>query len=142
MKTFYKDKNKKKSEEDIKKDIQNIEKTKSFVIWVQEFSKKIVTVTFLLYVAITIFIAFLVYKSMELGVMSGIDTLITEINQTFRDVVGGYIVKAAVENAVKIGGSFYIKVAESKLAIYKQELKKKHPDIEFDTTLNTDDFAG
>ena len=40
MKTFYKDKNKKKSEEDIKKDIQNIEKTKSFVIWVQEFSKK------------------------------------------------------------------------------------------------------
>ena len=35
-----------------------------------------------------------------------IDTFISEVHCTFRDVIGGYIVKAAAENVFKIGGSY------------------------------------
>ena len=63
----------------------------------------------------TLFSLYLIYLSWQQGNISGIDTLITEINTTFRDVIGGYIIKAAVENAIKIGGGYLISLYETKL---------------------------
>ena len=53
--------------------------------------------------------------------MSGIDTLISEVNLTFREIVGGYIVKSAVENASKIIGNYVVGVIDAKLNAAREE---------------------
>lgn len=98
--------------DDLKK---SIEEQKGFVIWVQEFSKKIVTGIFFVYLGGMILSGAMIAESYFLGSLSGIDTFISELNQTFRDVVGGYIVKSAVENSFKIIGNYLIGLLDSKL---------------------------
>lgn len=114
----------------ISEEMNTIEKNKKYVTWLQEFSKKIVVVTFLLYFITSIFSIILVYLSFQSGIISGIDTLIVETNNTFRDIIGGYIIKSAIENAVKIGGNYYIGLANSKLKVLQTKIKEKYPDIE------------
>lgn len=115
------------SEKDIQTDIKSVEKTKKTVIWMQEFSKRVVTVIFLIYVAVTIFTSFMIYLSMKVtGDASMVSLLLTETNSTFRDVVGGYIIKAAVENAFKIGGNYYVGAADAKLKALKERLQVSH----------------
>lgn len=114
----------------ISEEMNTIEKNKKYVTWLQEFSKKIVVVTFLLYFITSIFSIILVYLSFQSGIISGIDTLIVETNNTFRDIIGGYIIKSAIENAVKIGGNYYVGLANSKLKVLQTKIKEKYPDIE------------
>ena len=114
----------------ISEEMNTIEKNKKYVTWLQEFSKKIVIVTFLLYFITSIFSIILVYLSFQSGIISGIDTLIVETNNTFRDIIGGYIIKSAIENAVKIGGNYYVGLANSKLKVLQTKIKEKYPDIE------------
>lgn len=111
-------------EEFLSQDIEAVEKQKKFITWVQEFSKKIVVVIFIMYIFSSISSLFLVYLSFTQGLISGIDTFISETNQTFREVVGGYIIKSAVENAVKIAGNYYIGICDAKLKAAKAALKK------------------
>lgn len=42
------------------------------------------------------------------------NTFVTEVHTTFRDVIGGYIIKAAMENVLKIGGSYIERIFEVK----------------------------
>ena len=108
---------------DIQTDIKSVEKTKKTVIWMQEFSKRVVTIIFLIYVAVTIFTSVMIYLTMKVtGDASMVSLLLTETNSTFRDVVGGYIIKAAVENAFKIGGNYYVGAADAKLKALKERL--------------------
>lgn len=79
-----------------------IENNKKFLNWVQTFTKKIVTITFILFVVLQLFNLYLIYMEYKSGELMYLDTLITESNETFRVVIGGYIVKAACENTVKI----------------------------------------
>ena len=89
----------------------------------QEFSKRVVSVIFLIYVAVTIFTSYMIYLSMKVtGDASMVSLLLTETNSTFRDIVGGYIIKAAVENAFKIGGNYYVGAADAKLKALKERL--------------------
>ena len=101
----------------LKNATEEIEKNKKYISWVQEFSKKIVVIVFILYIAMSII-------SLALVISTGapVDTIITEINTTFREVVGGYIIKAAIENAVKIGGNYYVGVADAKLTAMKKRM--------------------
>lgn len=117
------------SKESLSEEIKTIEKNKKYVSWIQEFSKKIVVVTFLLYFITSIFSIVLVYLSFQSGSISGIDTLIVETNNTFRDIIGGYIIKSAIENAVKIGGNYYIRMANNKLNILESKIKENYPNI-------------
>ena len=106
----------------LNQDEKVIEKTKKNFLWVQEFSKKIIVATFLLYVLYNIVsILILVYSTYHMGMISGFETLTTEINQTFRLIVGGYLVKAGFENVTKIGGSYYDNVNKIKLAKMREE---------------------
>lgn len=98
-----------------------LEKQKKFALWAQEFSKKIVVVIFLLYLAMSVVNVIFVYLSYKLGSMSGIDTLISEVNLTFREIIGGYIVKSAVENASKIIGNYTVGVIDAKLNAAREE---------------------
>lgn len=130
------------SEKDIQTDIKSVEKTKKTVIWMQEFSKRVVTVIFLIYVAVTIFTSFMIYLSMKVtGDASMVSLLLTETNSTFRDVVGGYIIKAAVENAFKIGGNYYVGAADAKLKALKERLKVSQDlEPEMQQEPNSDEF--
>ena len=76
-----------------------------FFQWIQEFSKKIVTVTFWIFVIGEIIsIGLIIFAYHQMGELMFLDTFIMENNQTFRDVIGGYIIKAACENTIKIAG--------------------------------------
>lgn len=80
----------------------NIEKSNKFFNWIQTFTKKIVTITFVLFVVFQLFNLLLIFMEYQRGSLLFLDTFITESNETFRVVIGGYIVKAACENTIKI----------------------------------------
>ena len=116
----------KKKIEDIKTVEENtLKKSIGFMSWVQEFSKKIVAVTFLLFLVANIFVMVLMFLEYYSSGMepSGLDTLLSEVHTTFRDVIGGYIIKAATENVLKIGGA----VVEKYLS---HRLQEKQMDID------------
>lgn len=109
----------------LNQEIQSVENTKKYFTWVQEFSKKIVFAIFVIYVITAVFMLAMVFLSYQQGNISGIDTLITETNETFRQIVGGYIIKSAIENAVKIGGNYFVGVSDAKLRAMKARLDKE-----------------
>lgn len=108
----------------LKEEIESVEKSKKFVTWIQEFSKKIVTGIFAMYIVITLVTVYFMYLSFIQGSIVGIETMYSEISATFRDVVGGYLVKAGIENAVKIGGNYYIGIADARLRAMRNKLAK------------------
>ena len=95
------------------------EKSFGFLSWVQEFTKKIVVTTFFLYIVSSIvFLGIGIASYLQSGgEMMYFTTLVTEVNGTFRNIIGGYIVKAAVENAIKISGGIVEKVLNVKFGI-------------------------
>lgn len=84
-----------------------IVKSSGFMGWIQEFSKKIVAVTFFMFLAINIFVMVMItlHYITSGGDIIYLDQLLSEAHVTFRDVIGGYIIKAATENVIKISGS-------------------------------------
>ena len=100
------------------KESSEITKQRKFMRWIQEFSKKIVVVFFITYLII---LAILVLVIVKIGGSAGIDTMTTEINETFRVVIGGYIIKAAVENAIKIGSQAALDKIDAKSKVKKAE---------------------
>ena len=95
-------------------------RTISFFNWIQEFSKKIITITFYIFVIINIYVLIIIWLAYNnSGDTLYLDTLISETHLTFREVIGGYFIKAATENALKIAGS----IIESFL---KYKLKKEY----------------
>lgn len=86
---------------------ERLNKNLEFFNWVQEYSKKVVSMTFLIFVlANAFFLCLLTAEFIKTNELSYIDIYIQEIHLTFRDVIGGYLIKAATENALKIGGSY------------------------------------
>lgn len=119
-----------------KKDKQYIDeeeaskRTISFFNWIQEFSKKIITITFYIFVIINIYVLIIIWLAYNnSGDTLYLDTLISETHLTFREVIGGYFIKAATENALKIAGS----IIESFL---KYKLKK-----EYNITVTDEDYS-
>lgn len=83
-----------------------VTKEKAPLLWIWEFSKKVVATTTILYFASFLYALLVCYKAIILtGDTTAVSTLITESNETFRVVVGGYLVKAGIENACKIATS-------------------------------------
>lgn len=116
------------TEKALKEDIDRLEKYKKYTTWVQEFSKKIVVIAFGIYIISTLFSIYMIYVSFMQENIIGLDTLITETNQTFREVIGGYIIKAAVENSVKIAGNYFIGICDARLRILNSTLNKRYPE--------------
>jgi hypothetical protein len=113
-----------KKEETVKSyddDLKDLEKTKKNFLWVQEFSKKIIVAIFLVYILYCIVSILLLVYSAYTGAISGFETLTTEINETFRLIVGGYLIKAGLENITKIGGNYYDNVNKIKLQKMRED---------------------
>ena len=108
-------------DKNLQEDLKKLEESKDYISWIQSFSKKIVTITFVLYVIVTIVIMILVAMQTTMG-GGDINTIYTEINETFRIVIGGYLIKAGVENTFKIGGNYLVGVSDAKLRVLKEQL--------------------
>ena len=102
-------------------DLQDLEKTKKNFLWVQEFSKKIIVAIFLVYIIYSIVSILLLVRSAYYGTVEGFETLTTEINETFRLIVGGYLIKAGLENITKIGGNYYDNINKIRIQKMREE---------------------
>lgn len=71
----------------------------SIINWLWEFSKKVVVFVTLCYFIQSVYITVMVNIIPDSAVLT---TLVTETNETFRVIIGGYLLKAGIENAVKI----------------------------------------
>lgn len=93
-----------------------VKKAMGFLSWIQEYSKKITTSVFIIFcIANIVYLGVTFYAYIYAGMdMMYFDTFLTEIHTTFREVVGGYIIKAAAENVLKIGGSYVEKILVAK----------------------------
>ena len=102
------------------------ENNKKYFVWVQSFSKKVVIITFLAYISMSILSTILVCLAYNQGTMAGLDTMISEINLTFREVIGAYIVKSGIENACKIGGNYFVGISEARLEALRRKYDEKY----------------
>ncbi len=93
-----------------------------FMSWTQNFTKVIVSLTFFLFfvsnVTYMIFLALEFYFNKDL---SYIDTFIMEMHNSFRDVIGGYLIKSATENVIKISGSYINTYMQSKAEVIRKQ---------------------
>lgn len=108
-------------------------KIQLFFDWAIEFSKKVVIGVSIIYILACIYSMVMISISYFTGSITALETLITESNETFRIVVGGYLIKSLFENVVKIGGgkvNAYIKL--------KDTLLKKANNVETEDDENTD----
>jgi hypothetical protein len=104
-----------------------LKKNVEFLSWIQEFSKKIVFITFFIFILANIF--FLVIVTIDFikqGTIQYLDTYISEIHLTFRDVIGGYMIKAATENVFKIGGGYMESYMKTKTTIVEKQMMVKN----------------
>lgn len=100
-----------------------VKKGNGFFNWMMEYSKKIISITFIIYIVINIFILVMtVWEFKATNQFQCLDTLITEMHTTFREVIGGYIIKAAVENVSKYSGTIVEKWLDLRL---EKELNKR-----------------
>ena len=115
---------KKKQTEISEKEV--FQKGLGFFNWIQEFSKKIVVIAFMIYILMDLVsLAMVIIAYKQSGDLMFIDTIITEANQTFRDVIGGYILKAATENISK----GLCMIMEKYIGFKEKEFDSEHPDI-------------
>lgn len=110
--------------------------------WLVEFSKKVVFWAFILYVVGTLFIMALLYMNLKNGDTTGFETFIIELNTTFKLVVGGYVIKAAIENAIKIGGSKYQEFIKVKYDSYKSIVNNDDNDQTINNIENSQEVQG
>lgn len=110
---------------------EGIQKQIGFMSWIQEFTKKIVSITFIIFILSNVFyLVMLLAQFSTSASITYIDTFITEMHQTFRDVIGGYIVKAAAENVIKIGGGYLIRYMEAKAKVDVERMRMTYKDLQ------------
>lgn len=108
-------------EKSLNDDIKKVEQAKDYISWIQSFSKKIVGITFLLYVVLNIAIFVANMFKINLGLDADMNMMYSEISETFRVVIGGYLIKAAVENSFKIGGNYLVGISDAKLVALREK---------------------
>ena len=121
-------------DDESKVDIKKSNKTSKAFDWLIEFSKKVVFVTFIVYLISTLVEIYIMNISANItGEIVGIDTFIAETNATFRIVVGSYCIKAALENVFKIGLDKYLNITKIKNKILNHSVSEE-------TGVNCDDI--
>lgn len=115
-------------------DPQRMRKNLEFLNWAQEYSKKIVSITFLIFVLSNIFfLGLITAEFIRNADLTYIDIYMQEVHLTFREVIGGYLIKAATENVIKIGGSYLESYMRTKADIAREKMMNE-------AGLNTSDY--
>jgi len=107
--------------------------------WIQEFSKKIVTITFIIFVVVHIYILIIFgVEYFTVGNIEDVTTLLSETHITFREVIGAYFVKAAVENCPKVIGSIVDRYLDKKYPCIDRNEEKENEEEIYSDTRGTD----
>lgn len=90
----------------------------TFFNWTLSFTKNVVQVAFILFVIANLFImGMIVWHNLRTGELYSMDTYIDRVYEMFIAVIGGYIIKSAVENSIRISFSVINDYLEKKLQI-------------------------
>ena len=125
----YIDNDKINTSEKVKRDINDnnedtVQKHFEFFNWSLSFTKNVVRACFILFLIVNIFITAMItvvfFTTQEI---TALETYITEVYNMFVTVIGGYIIKSAAENTVKIVFSVLSEWLEKKYGV-------KHKSIE------------
>lgn len=93
-----------------------------FFNWTISFTKNVVQVAFIIFVIANLFIMGMITANfIRFGELTSMDTYINEIFNMFIAVIGGYIIKAAIENSIKISFSVISDYLDKKLEKNKIE---------------------
>ena len=97
---------------------ESIEKSFKFFNWTISFTKNVVQVAFIIFVIANLFImGMIVWHYVRMGELYPMDTYIDRIFEMFIAVIGGYIIKSAVENSIRISFSVISDYLDKKLQI-------------------------
>lgn len=88
------------------------QKRKDIFSWLWEFSKKLVFLLSVYYFFQSLYVIFAIKDNPDSVALS---TFITENNETFRVCIGGYLLKAGIENTIKIKNALYEKTNDIKI---------------------------
>lgn len=107
-----------------------IDNSTELVDFAISFTKTVVKVSFVLFVIINAFILIMLsINYINSGELLYIDSLITESYGMLRDVIAAYIIKAATENALRIGFSVLSDYLDKK---YDIKIKDEEDEFEID----------
>ena len=97
---------------------ETIDKSFKFFNWTLSFTKNVVQVAFIIFVIANLFImGMIVWHYVRMGELYPMDTYIDRIFEMFIAVIGGYIIKSALENSIRISFSVINDYLEKKLQI-------------------------
>ena len=117
-----------------------------FFNWTLSFTKNVVQVAFIIFVIANIFImGMIIWHYVRTAELYSMDTYIDRIFEMFIAVIGGYIIKSAVENSIRISFSVINDYLEKKLQIQmeKDNTETLVPDEEyFSDDTKGDDMSG
>lgn len=124
------------SEEDLKVSDQvqstTVKKRFEFFNWTLSFTKNVVQACFILFLIVNIFIAAMItYIYFTTQQIVALETYISEVYNMFITVIGGYIIKSATENTVKIVFSVLSDWLEKKYGIEDRLKEPEDPDPVF-----------
>ena len=102
---------------------RSVDKNFKFFNWTISFTKNVVQVAFIIFVIANIFImGMITWNFVQSGELYSIDTYINEVFNMFVTVIGGYIIKSATENSIKISFSVISDYLDKKLNIERDNL--------------------
>ena len=100
-----------------------VDKNFKFFNWTISFTKNVVQVAFIIFVIANVFImGMITWNFVRSGELYSIDTYINEVFNMFITVIGGYIIKSATENSIKISFSVISDYLDKKLNIERENL--------------------
>jgi hypothetical protein len=116
---------------------ESIDKGFKFFNWTLSFTKNVVQVAFIIFVIANLFImGMIIWHYVRMGELYPMDTYIDRIFEMFIAVIGGYIIKSAVENSIRISFSVINDYLEKKLQIRIDEIDAQNTEtLEVDKPL-------
>ena len=100
-----------------------VDKNFKFFNWTISFTKNVGQVAFIIFVIANVFImGMITWNFVRSGELYSIDTYINEVFNMFITVIGGYIIKSATENSIKISFSVISDYLDKKLNIERENL--------------------
>lgn len=117
---------------------QTVGESFKFFNWTLSFTKNVVQVAFIIFVVANLFImGMIIWHNAQTGELFAMDIYIDKVFEMFIAVIGGYIIKSAVENSIRITFSVVNDYLEKKLQIQIEQAAGET--LEVDDCTNSDD---
>ena len=110
---------------------KSVDKGFKFFNWTLSFTKTVVQIAFIIFILANLFImGMIIWHNIRTGELYSMDTYIDRVYEMFIAVIGGYIIKSAVENSIRISFSVINDYLEKKLQIQIDKDNTETLDVE------------